>query len=533
MLEMIQQLDGKTLERIAAEEKRRGTKEKILIFSFGSQFDHRILQRLQEIGVHAVMANPATVTAGDVRQLAPVGIIFSGGPASVYKNTPYIDPEIFESGIPILGICLGSQLIAWHYGIRVDLAAKREFSTHTLYIADSSTPLFAGIELETPVLQSHSDNILPDQRLKILAYTENCPVAAFRTGPHYGIQFHPETTETRHGLQMLENFCLRVCGAKDRYPAKDVAQQKIGELQSQLKGKKVLLPLSGGSDSSVTAHLLRHALDEDSERLCGLYIAGIDRSGDERRVRRYFGNVPWMKLKVVHAAERFLAALKGKTTGTEKRLAVREVYRDIIEEEIADYHPDYVAQGTLYPDVAESGGGYATGALRAIIKEHHNYVDFSVPKIEPLIDQHKDTARSIGYAIDVPRALLEQHPFPGPGLVIRVEGEVTEEKLMLEQRLDAFFTDTLIAAGHYEGVWQEGIELTASRARKHWGDHEGEGAVVVGWAVTSVDGLTAEPAELPYAFEIEVGRRMHNEFPEVARFLVNRSSKPPSTIEWE
>lgn len=534
---MLQTLTKVTPEVLAAMETvkhHRKTKEVFLEFSLGSQFDHLIKSGIEQTGRHVLMADPARITAEDVKKIQPLGIILSGGPASVYQDPPPFDGRIFDLGIPVLGICLGFQLWAQYIGVGVESAQKREFGIHTLKILRPSSRLFAGIERETPVLESHGDIVLPSPKLHVIAKTDNCPVAAAKHKHLWGVQFHPETTPTKYGLEILENFCSKICGAKIRYPAHDVAKEKIQVLRERIGERKVLLALSGGSDSSTVAYLLKHAFEGRSGQLRAVYLKGIDRPDDEAHVFKYFGNQDWLELKIVDATRQFLRALRGKRTGRQKRLAMRKVYKTLLEREIRLWRAKLIAQGTLYTDIVESGGGYRTGARRATIKIHHNpRLRFSVPKLEPLADCFKDTARALGREIGVPDELLFRHPFPGPGLLVRIAGEVRRKKLTIAREADRIFIEELRRWNLYHMTWQAGAVVTRDVVTCTKGDDAALGWVIALWAVNSKDGFTATAVDLPYEFWQHVDRRMVNEIREVGATVTRNTNKPPGTIEWE
>lgn len=402
MISTLVRVGKQALREIAEEKKLRRTDEVFLLFSLGSQFDHLIKQAIERLGLFCLVADPSRVTARDVEKLAPIGIILSGGPVSVYKDIIVFDSHIFDLGIPVLGICLGFQKWANHLEAAVIQAEKREFGVHTLGILDTASPLFEGCGKVTSVLQSHGDRIEPGTRhIKILAETVNCPISAGNAGHLWGVQFHPEVSDTVCGQQIFRNFCFGICGAKKPYPAKNVAARKVAELRKTIGKKKVLLALSGGSDSSTVAFLLKKAMAGHMEGLRGIYIKGIDRPDDEEHVRRHFSG--WMDVRVIDATDRFLAVLAGKTGMHEKRVAMRGVYKQVLEEQAAEFGAGLIAQGTLYTDISESGGGYDTGAKKAQIKIHHNVkLDFSLPELLSLSDCVKDTGRDIGRAVGVP-----------------------------------------------------------------------------------------------------------------------------------
>ncbi|MEK7155705.1 MAG: hypothetical protein AAB734_02400 [Patescibacteria group bacterium] len=523
-----------TLAQIAEEKHIRKTSSLVLMFSMGSQFDHLIMMQLAKIGVFALVADPSQVTASDVSAINPQGIIVSGGPASVHSEPPPFDNHIFNLGIPVLGICLGFQMWAKYIGLTVQSAEKREFNVQRAQF--SQARLFDGVPDNSPVLQSHGDIVIADSsnRFQVHAWTEHSPVAAGRAAHLWGVQFHPEVSDTEHGAQMFENFCGKICNITDRFPAHDVAMQKVEQLRKQIGDKKVLIALSGGSDSSVVAYLLKHALSGDRSRLKGIYIKGVDRPDDETDVLRFFGNQPWIQLEVVDATEEFLVALKGKATGKEKRIAFRGPYPEILDTKAREFGASFIAQGTLHTDLVESGLGHATGARRAQIKLHHNTgLKFSVPELMPLADCVKDNARSIGRDIGVPEELLVRHPFPGPGLVIRLEGEFTRERLAIARAVDGIMMQELRRAGLYEKIWQAGSRVTISQHTTTKGDDAGVGWVIQWFAITSVNGFTARPFEVPHDVQVRIADRNGNEVPGVGATDYRYSGKPYSTIEAE
>ena len=536
---MIETFKGATEAAIAAiveEQKIRKTTELFLLFSMGSQFDHLIKQQLARLEVFCLVADPRTVTAADVKAIAPKGIILSGGPASVHDEPPPFDGSIFELGIPVLGICLGFQMWARHIGARVTPSTHREFGVHNLIVYNEKSlrhALFDGLDKNLKVLESHGDRIEESLMITVTASTPNAVVAAGQCGHLHGVQFHPEVTETEYGVKMFVNFCFGICGARDRYPADMIAEEKLDALRCQITGKRVLLALSGGTDSSVVAYLLRRASINLVRRLRAVYIKGIDRPDDEEYVLKYFGDQPWLDLVVVDATDRFLAVLKGKSSMKDKRIAMRSVYKEVLEEEAVKYEAHFIAQGTLYTDISESGGGYDSGARKAVIKLHHNTgLGFSIPELTPLDDCVKDGVRSIGRFIGVPKPLLARHPFPGPGLVVRIEGEIDADKLRIARHADEIYIKELREWKLYENVWQAGAVITQSSTTCTKGDDAGSGLVVALWAVWSVNGFTAQPAELPWDFLKHVSQRITNEIREVGSVTYRISGKPPATIEW-
>ncbi len=529
MISTLTKVDEAIMAEIGLEMELRRTNEVFVLFSLGSQFDHLIKLALDRLGVYCLVADPASITAEDVARLGPKGIILSGGPASAHAYEVPLDTAIFALEIPVLGICLGFQLWAAYLGHKVGEAEKKEFGVHELAIYSPESLLFEDVMSGTKVVQSHGDMIEPSARLQLLASTENAPVAAARYHYLWGVQFHPEVSDTVDGLQMLSNFCFKICGARDSFPAAEEAELKIRQLREQIGDKKVLLALSGGSDSSVVAYLLRQAVPK---QIYAVYIKGIDRPDDEEYVKRFFGDEDWIDLRIIDATNQFLKVMEGQESMRDKRVSMRGVYKEVLEKMADITGAGFVAQGTLYTDISESGGGVATGARKAQIKLHHNTgLDFSLPELTPLDDCVKDTARQIGRDVGVPEELLIRHPFPGPGLVVRIEGEVTAEKLAIARQADGIYIDELRSAGLYESVWQAGAVVTQSFTSCTKGDEATTGVMLELWAVWSVNGFTAQFAELPWEFIRRVSQRLTNEIREIGEVTYRVSDKPPTTIE--
>lgn len=550
MLDTFKKATPEALAAIREEMGVRRTTEVHLYFPMGSQTDHLIYLAYAKLGVYCLVADPTTVTAEDVRALGPIGITLSGGPASVHAEPPVFDNRIFDLGIPIFGICLGFQMWAGHRGLEVRRGATRELGVHTLWVKRAKG-LFAGSEshMVTPVMQSHEDEVVMNDLITLDAMTVTARgqavVAAASLDHLYGVQFHPEQTETEQGMQMFENFHFGICGAKGRFPAEEAGKQKIAQLCDQLGDTtRVLCLLSGGSDSSTVAHLLRHA-GLNKTRLRGIYIRGVDRPDDEAFVRKHFDGQDWIEVVYVDATDRFLEALAGKTSMQEKRATgFKPIYNAIGGEEAERFseggtYQVVIAQGTLYTDLSESGQGQG-GARKAVIKVHHNTKnEFRSPRtgrlfeeVTPLADCVKDGGRDIGRSIGVPEELLTRHPFPGPGLILRIEGKITREKLAMERQLDNIYIGELRSAGLYYTVWQAGIVITQSEHTLTQGDDAGSGPIIVYWAVWSVNGFTARAAHLPPEFHERLNQRIGNEVRGVGPTAYRYTGKPWGTIEW-
>lgn len=531
MISTLTKVTPETLAEIKEEQDVRGTTETFLLFPLGSQFDHLIKQMLDRLGIYCVLADPASITASDVERLGPIGIILSGGPASVHADRPPFDEDIFDLGIPVLGICLGFQLWAHHILASVIPDANHEYGQHQIYHVGADDQLFAGVT-DFTVLQSHGDAIDPDSFNDfgdILAYgTDGRSVAAGYSDNLWGVQFHPECAATTEGRQIFENFCFNICEAQDRFEATDLLDKEIEELRGKIGGKHGLMALSGGSDSAVAIYLGLAA----GATFTAVYIKGVDRPDDEAYVIKYFGDMPGVDLKIVDATDNFLAALAGKTSPHGKRVAVREVYKPVLEHEASACKAQFICQGTLYTDISESGHGHASGARKDRIKLHHNVnLSFSLPEITPLDHDVKSTARLKGEALGVPLDLLYRHPFPGPGLVVRIEGVITRDKLAIAHRADEIWIAALREFDLYDTVWQAGATLTESMHTCTKGDGAAEGRLLLLWAVNSVDGFTAEWARLDPDFLDMVVKRLHNAIPELGAVSYRISNKPPSTIE--
>ena len=524
-----------------AEAEAKG--EWVLILDFGSQYTRLIAKAVRELEVYCEVA-PPTLSAREVRERGPRALVLSGGPRSVYEpDAPRLDPKLYELGLPLLGICYGMQLIAQQLGGRVERSPRQaEYGVADIEIVRAD-PLFAGLSRRERVWMSHGDVIaeVPPGFVP-LAYSVGEPrrLAAMRdaTGQIYGVQFHPEVHHTPHGLQMLKNWLRGICGLRGRWRPQDLVEQKVQELRDRLEGKRALIAVSGGVDSSVAAVLTHRAI---GDRLVPVFVdTGLLRKGEPERVRRVFERLG-LPLRVVDARREFFERLKGVTDPEQKRKAIGETFIRVFEREARKLERergplDALVQGTIYSDVIESGGaGTAHGAER--IKSHHNVgglperLGFEL--VEPLRDLFKDEVRRLGRALGLPAEIVDEPPFPGPGLAVRVVGEVTPERVRLLQEADAIFREEVARAGLQRAIWQYFAVLLPVRSVAVRGDGRGYGYVVALRAVHSRDGMTADWVKLPYELLERASSRITNELPEVTRVVYDVTSKPPGTIEWE
>ncbi len=509
-------------------------RETVIVLDFGGQYNQLIARRVREAHVYAELV-PYNVDARHIQEKNPIGIIFTGGPKSVYEEgAPVCDEKILELGIPILGICYGSQLISLKLGGHVASAPAGEYGkTEITY--DTSSILLQEMDDESICWMSHMDYIdKAPEGFDILATTGSCPVAAFgsREKKIYGVQFHPEVQHTVKGQSILEHFLYDVCGAKGDWDMNDYAKQAIEGIREKVGDKKVLLALSGGVDSSVCAVLLHKAIGKNLT--CVFVDTGLMRKYEPEEVEEVFKKQFDMNLVHVKAEKRFLEKLAGITEPEKKRKIIGEEFIRVFEEEakkIGKVH--FLAQGTIYPDVVESGVGDA-----ALIKSHHNvgglpdHVDFD-EIIEPLRELFKDEVRELGEELGLPRHMVWRQPFPGPGLAIRVIGEITKEKLNLLRDVDFIFRDEIAKAELDEKIWQYFAVLTDMRSVGVMGDERTYDYTVALRGVTSVDAMTADWARIPYDVLGVISNRIINEVPHINRIVYDITSKPPATIEWE
>lgn len=520
--------------------------QKIVILDFGSQYTQLIARRVRETGVYSEI-HPCTLSADEVGALNPHGLILSGGPCSIYDDAaPQFDPELMrlqrEDGslVPILGICYGLQAMAHYLGAEVAQATRREFGRASL-IVDDAADLLAGVRSGSSVWMSHGDHLtrLPDG-FEVLAHTENAPIAAVRSssGPYYGVQFHPEVVHTEAGRRIFVNFTHAICGCDGDWTPASFIEEKIAEVRRVVGNEHVILGLSGGVDSSVAAVLLHEALGD--QLTCIFVNNGVLRKGEWEQVQSTFREHFHIRLKAVDASDLFLDRLKDVADPERKRKIIGNTFIEVFEQATHDVEaeigrrPAFLAQGTLYPDVIES---VSFKGPSATIKSHHNVgglpekLDFDL--IEPFRELFKDEVRDIGRLLGVPDAIVNRHPFPGPGLAIRVIGPVTEQDVDILREADAIFIEELRRQGLYDEVWQAFAVLLPVHTVGVMGDERTYEKVCALRAVTSIDGMTADWAKLPHDFLAHVSNRIVNEIRGINRTVYDVSSKPPATIEWE
>jgi GMP synthase (glutamine-hydrolysing) len=531
---------AKGLDAIGSEDDdgQKSVNEGVVVIDFGSQYSHLIARRIRELKVYSMVAQSKS-TWDSVKHLNPKGVILSGGPASVYEEgAPQIPDWVFEQHLPVLGICYGMQAMVHQLGGKVAPGAKQEFGYAVLHqdSPEAGSPLFNDLPPSFQVWMSHGDRVetLPEG-FTGTAYTENSPLAAIGNGDNmYGIQFHPEVNHTPLGQDILDNFLFDACGCKADWIPSNVVHDSIKNIREQVGTGKVICALSGGVDSAVTAGLLHQAIGD--QLTCIFVNNGLLRMEEAERVQTTFKRGLGLNLTYVDATERFLKRLEGVTDPEIKRKAIGEEFIRVFEEAALGLDDaEFLAQGTLYPDVIESEAPENRTSAR--IKSHHNVGglpdNMKLKLVEPLRYLFKDEVREVGLALGLPNDMVYRQPFPGPGLAIRIIGEVTSEKLEMLRKCDWIVIDEIKAANLYDQIWQSFAVLSDSRTVGVQGDFRTYGYVCAIRAVSSEDAMTADWVRLPYEVLARMSNRIVNEVPGVNRVVYDITSKPPGTIEWE